>query len=533
MPIHLIRHFIGIFSVSTAKLVSFVSAAAFFVVSTSNVNATALLSEELQLHVPWVLVQDKVFSVDLSYSPCESGACFTVNSAAERTMQPPDGAAAQVDLTDLTLHIPLISFQSNLYSADLKYYPLGDSPRFAVTGVSLVPSPAGRGNVITVMPLSIKTKEEITAAYSLIGFTASYGVSMNKITYGTADPFGNLTQASGLMAIPLNLNVAAPLASYQHGTLVEKSESPSSPTAPQNGYDRDLVTIMAASGYVIVAPDYLGFDDSPGLHSYVHAKSLAATVIDILRSARAYCEQKGIPLNGQLFLGGYSEGGYATMAAHKEMETYYSDEFVVTASAPAAGSYDLSGSTLKRFLSDAPYQEPYFLPYFLLAYNGIYGLVDSYTDLFAAPYDVSVPPLFDGTRNEQDINSVLPSVPKDMLSPQLLQAMEGQETSVVKTALRENDVYRWTPRAPMRLYHCTGDQLVPYENSVTAYAYFVQHDASNVELVLRVDAEHLFALIVVVEALPVLQGIIAAELHLPLESTRRTARKGAAPLPGL
>jgi pimeloyl-ACP methyl ester carboxylesterase len=388
-----------------------------------------------------------------------------------------------VDLTDWTLHIPIMSFQTNLYSADLKYYPLGDIPRFVVTGIEPIPSPADRGDVIAVTPLSVKTKEEITAAYFLVGFTASYGVSMNKITYVTIDPFGNPTQASGLIAIPLDLSVAAPLASYQHGTLVEKSESISSPTAQQSGYDIDIVTIMAASGYVVVAPDYLGFGDSSGLHPYVHAKSLAAAVIDMVRSARAYCGQVGVPLNGQLFLGGYSEGGYATMAAHKEMETNYPDEFAVTASAPAAGSYDLSGSMLKRFLSDAPYQEPYFLPYFLLSYDEIYGLADSYADLFAAPYDVSVPPLFDGDHNEQAINSVLPSVPKEMLSPQLLQALEGRKTSVVKTALRENDVYRWTPRAPVRLYHCTGDQLVPYENSVIAYVFFVLHGAPNVELI--------------------------------------------------
>ena len=481
--IPLIRRAIGIVSVSISKLAVFMSAAAIVIVSSSNVDATALLSGELQLHIPWVLLQDKVFSADLSYSACENLACFTVNGVEERTTQPPEGAAALASLNDLTLNIPIISFQGNLYSAVLKYYPLDDVPRFILTDAAPVAWQAGRGSIIAVTPLSVINKEKITAAYSLIGFTASYGVSINKITYVTVDPFGNLTKASGLEAIPLNVSVAVPLVSYQHGTLVEKSESISSPTANQSGYDNDIVTIMAASGYVVVAPDYLGFGDSSSLHPYVHAKSLATSVIDMVRAGRAYCEQNGIHLNGQLFLGGYSEGGYATMATHKEMETNYPDEFVVTASAPAAGSYDLSGSMLHRFLSDAPYQEPFYLPYFLLAYNEIYGLADSYSDLFATPYDASIPPLFDGNHTEQTINSVLPSVPKDMLSPLQLQALQGQGTSVVKTSLRENDVYRWTPRAPVRLYHCTGDELVPYENSVTAYDYFVQHGAQSVELI--------------------------------------------------
>ena len=41
----------------------------------------------------------------------------------------------------------------------------------------------------------------------------------------------------------------------------------------------------------------------------------------------------------ELFLLGYSEGGYATMALHRELQQFHSDEFTVTASAPMAGPW--------------------------------------------------------------------------------------------------------------------------------------------------------------------------------------------------
>jgi hypothetical protein len=442
-------------------------------------SATAILTEELQLHIPWLSLENKVYAVDMTYSAGDNA--FMLSGVAERSTEPPPGAAAQVNLSDLTIHIPLISFQGNLYSADLKYLPSGDRAKFAVVGAAPFVSPAGRGNVRSVSLLWTKSPQEITAEYFLFNFQATYGVSMYKMTYETIDPFGNLTEASGLMALPLNPVKPLPLLSYQHGTLVDRQDSISYPGA--SPYYTEVATILAASGYVVSAPDYLGLGDSAGLHPYVHAKSLATAIIDMVRGVRTYCAQNGIGLNGQLFLTGYSEGGYATMAAHREMETNYPDEFVVTASAPAAGSYDLSGATMQTFLSDEPYSQPYEVPYFLLAYDEIYGLADSYSDIFSAPYDSTIPPLFDGNHDEQEINAALPSIPKDIFSNGLLAGLESPDSNVYKAMLRENDVYRWTPRAPVRLYHCTADELVPYENSVTAYNYFVGSGATNVQLV--------------------------------------------------
>jgi hypothetical protein len=213
----------------------------------------------------------------------------------------------------------------------------------------------------------------------------------------------------------------------------------------------------------------------------------------MVRAVRSSCAANGIELNDQLFLAGYSEGGYATMAAHREIETMYPDEFTVTASAPAAGPYDLSGTMFHVALSDTPVPNPYYFPYLLLAYNDIYGLADSYRELLADPFTDSIPLLFDGNHGSDEINGVLPPAPREILSPALTQQSGAPESALLKllkTALRENDLYRWTPRAPMRIYHCTGDHDVPYAASTTAYQSFVERGAADVQLITPGSGDH-------------------------------------------
>lgn len=470
-----------------ACIATILLAVAFPLFVPAHVHATALLSEDLRLHIPWVEVQGRVFSLDIVYDPSDDAAFFSIADVAERTSRPPAGASATVDLADLTLRVPLIGFGGHLYSAVFSFSPRDGQPGFVLTAAASAPDPPGRGQIVSVTPLSTFTREEISATYSLIGFRASHGVSLFKVLYMTADAFGKPMQASGLMAVPLNLNGPAPLLSYQHGTLTRRDEAPSAV-----GYDIPAV-VMAASGYVVSAPDYLGFGGSSGLHPFVHAKTLSGAVIDMMRALRSWCSTHGINLDGRIFLAGYSEGGYATMAAQREIETLHAGEFAITASAPAAGPYDLSGTMLNQALSGAAVPNPYYLPFLLLAYNGIYGLADSAGQLLAEPYAGSIPPLFDGNHGGGEINGLLPLVPRDFLSPQIAGSPGVPETAelrLLRTALRENDAYRWTPRSKTRLYHCTGDRDVPYENAVTAYSYFVEQGAPDVQLITPGAVDH-------------------------------------------
>ena len=50
----------------------------------------------------------------------------------------------------------------------------------------------------------------------------------------------------------------------------------------------------------------------------------------------------------------------------------------------------------------------------------------------------------------------------------MLDSFNANPNHFFKVFLRDNDVYQWVPKSPMRMYYCTLDENVPYENTVGA-----------------------------------------------------------------
>ncbi|MDX1739729.1 MAG: lipase family protein [Rhodothermales bacterium] len=295
-------------------------------------------------------------------------------------------------------------------------------------------------------------------------------VELSRIVYRTVTPSGELTEASALIAVPTDLVDPLELASYQHGTLVRKDV-----VASIQGTDdpEALVAVaLATDGYFAVMPDYLGLGLSPGLHPFVHASSLATAVVDALRAARHYADREGIELDERVFLMGYSEGGYATAAAQRLIESEHTDEFLLAASAPMAAPWNLSGSMVELFRSEETYPAPHFLPYTIVAYNDVYDIDDNWSNIFAEPYAGSIPPLFDGSRSGGEIDRELPDIPRRMLTAEFIEGFDPGGSSAWRDRLEENDLLAWTPTTRTRIYHCTEDDLVPYDNAEAAVASF-------------------------------------------------------------
>jgi len=161
-----------------------------------------------------------------------------------------------------------------------------------------------------------------------------YSVDSYKIVYSTVDTENKQINASGLLSIPKkDVGVKGPLLSYQHGTIFTDTKAPSNDAASIEG-----IGVLAGSGYIVSSPDYLGYAESTQvLHPYVHAESLASSSVDMLRASKAFLVNQNIAINNQLFLAGYSEGGYANLALQKEIQDNLSTEFNTTASTVGAG----------------------------------------------------------------------------------------------------------------------------------------------------------------------------------------------------
>ena len=341
--------------------------------------------------------------------------------------------------------------------------------------------PATRGKLLSSNLLQSYTVSDLNTLAISYGLPpiAQYAVNWYQVVYETIDPNGGRTTASGGLFLPQSVGKNLPLFSYSHGTTTFTNDVAS------NGSGEGAVgLVFASTGYATVLPDYLGLGSSPGLHPYIHARSEATAGVDMLRAARNYCASNNIGLNGQLFLAGYSQGGHAAMALHRELEQYHTNEFTITASAPMAGPYDMSGVQLNDLLSPRCPPNPYYYAYLLVAYQSVYSLASGWTELLLAPYNTTLPPLFNGNTSGGTISTYMPACNmSSILTPALLSSLTNDPGSPLLQALRDNDLYRWKPVAPIRLYHCSGDVDVLPANSQVAYSNFLARGASQVQLI--------------------------------------------------
>jgi hypothetical protein len=314
---------------------------------------------------------------------------------------------------------------------------------------------------------------QLNAIFGSVAPTAEYDISVYRIEYHTIDPLGEPTVASGSIAFPQDPQTAFPILSYQHGTEVLRDDVSSV-------YGFDAINMwLSATGFITVSPDYLGLGISEMLHPYIINIPTATAVAHFLIASKTFCDDMDdLQYNDQLFLMGYSEGGYATMAAHKYLEDNYAGELPVTLSTPMAGPYDLSGVTLETILSGTEYDQPYYVAYILLAYIEHYQmgeLNEFLTDYYAS----LLPGLFDGTHPSWQINSYLPSTPLDILRPEVLDELINDDNHIFRTVMEQNDIYDWHPESPIYLYHGLGDELVPPENSQIAYDVLIANGAET------------------------------------------------------
>ncbi|KAF0219109.1 MAG: hypothetical protein FD174_2195 [Geobacteraceae bacterium] len=340
--------------------------------------------------------------------------------------------------------------------------------------------PAG-GSIVSVARIASVTKAEAATVLTAAGVPVVplNDVEIHKIVYLTTDESGALINASGALVVPQNLSAPAPLLSSQHGTTTLKSDVASTPPPAGQPYDRLEALAFGTAGYVTVLPDYIGYGDSGNrFHPYLHGKTLASAVVDLLRAAKSYCGANNIPLSGKLFLAGYSEGGYATMAATKEIQEKFAAEFAVTASAPMAGPYDLSTSLLD-ILNSTTYPGPGFVSFAFWAYDRVYALNmlnQAFMPVFAAKLDT----LFDGTHDILlDINPALSTDVATLFQSQFLADFRGNGSVVLKSRIAENNLHNWTPTVAMRLIHCKGDDIVAFKNSQTAFNNFSTNGAKR------------------------------------------------------
>jgi pimeloyl-ACP methyl ester carboxylesterase len=297
-----------------------------------------------------------------------------------------------------------------------------------------------------------------------------YGVKSYTVYYATKWK-GKTVKASGLLLTPLGTNEPAPLISVQHGTSFSKDEAPTA--SPYTGME-----LFASAGYVVLMPDYLGYGSSSEIfHPYYDKAYSALAVIDMIRASKEFLLKEKIGFNDKLFLAGYSEGGYVTLAAAAEIENNMSHNLKVSAVAAGAGGYDLT-HMLKGITTNSFYSYPAYLAFVLMSYNNTYDWDNPLTYYFRKIYSDALTKYMGGGYRGWTINSHLTTDLPTLFEPNFYASLKNADGQLIlKSALKNNTVSGWKTKTPIRLYHGTKDEIIPFKNSEVTLKSF--HDAGS------------------------------------------------------
>jgi len=334
--------------------------------------------------------------------------------------------------------------------------------------------------------------DEINIILWMAGMDANavYDISIYDILYETEGETGYADTLGGLVIFPIQSDVAFPIMSYQHGTILNDNDAPSIA-----GFSMDNAEVLfmglssAPQGFITLFPDYEGIGNED-YHPYIIEASYTHAVVNMIRATKELSfelnESNPFQFNDQLHLIGYSEGGYATMAAQKGIEESFSDELTITSSHPMAGPYDLAGTMVDVFLNpETIYPNPYYVPYVLTSHLWYYEGEDvDFHEYFETVWADTLPILYDGTHSSVEVNEALPSNPLDILLPDVLEEFTTNENHFFRLTLEENTLLDWTPQSPTFIYHGEGDDNIPVQNAQVAYDAFIENGSESVELIL-------------------------------------------------
>ena len=333
----------------------------------------------------------------------------------------------------------------------------GDSPS---TPSPLVPGVANAGQLKDATPINTVTLADLTAAVGaagskLPGAVPRYAVTSWRLTYMTSDGFGREVLASGLVSVPVKPDSArSPVLSYQHATIYKDAQAPSNQVAAT-----EPPVVLASLGFIVVAADYVGYGASRGSqHPYLLSTPTAAVVMDLLTAARTWRQTQGVADNRQLFMLGYSEGGYTTLAAHRAMQASASPHLTqLVASVPGAGPYHV-GVTL-----DAQLQR----------------VRDESTALAALVSPGRLSKLGTTVRDEVRrliLRLVIPDDADVTFQSTFLDNFLADDAAAID---RDSNVHDWKPATPIRLFHGRDDQTVPYAASTRTLQAMQARGAGN------------------------------------------------------
>jgi len=279
-----------------------------------------------------------------------------------------------------------------------------------------------------------------------------HGITLHRLSYWTSSPDDECVQASALVALPRRRRRLRGIVSWQHGTELLRTSAPSTKHVLHGLLP---AAVFAGHGYLLIAPDYLGYGVSDRAHDYHLADNMATVVRDCICAVTTEFVEGASAMPSDLVLAGFSEGGHATLAAHRLLETAPITGLTLRASAAVAAAGDLAGAGIAGALTGGSRYCSLYIAWLATTYARHYreplGSV-----LVPASAEVAGS-LFDGTHDGDQTVAALPRQPRELLHPDFLAAYDGNRDHWFLDRLRENGLLDWAPRSPVRVYYGSND----------------------------------------------------------------------------
>jgi hypothetical protein len=155
-----------------------------------------------------------------------------------------------------------------------------------------------------------------------------------------------------------------------HGTAAPRSLNLANITIADNLEGLLAATVFTTQGYILVAPNYTGYDTSTlSYNPYLNADQEAKDMIDAVTAARSALPTSFAPTvvdSGKLFVTGYSQGGHVAMATHKMLQETGG---AITASAPMSGPYAVAAFSDAVFYGEVTRGTPLFFVFTATGYK--------------------------------------------------------------------------------------------------------------------------------------------------------------------
>jgi acetyl esterase/lipase len=409
------------------------------------------------------------------------------------------------------------------------------------------PTQAGSYSVSDL--LSMLSGDSDAAQLLQLAFNPACTVTVYHMEYETVGGQGEATTASGALMVPSGSDPSCqgpfPVVLYARGTSPAKSYNFADLTSTQGDVNDEAVliaTVFAARGYIVIAPNYAGYDTSTlSYHPYLVAAQQSHDMMDALTAARSALPGLGASASSKLFVTGYSQGGYVALATVSAMQ---SAGIAVTAAGPMSGPYALSAFGDAVFMGEPNGSAVLNFTLITDSYQHSYGnLYTDPTDIFSTQYATNIGSLLPSTTSTSNLYaqgllpenaifsstppaaqyaSITPATTPAYLAPAFalgfgpsplvtnayrLSYLQDEEanpdggfpttttdvppadaSNTLRQDLAKNDMRNFNPSVPILLCGGDNDPTVFYFNTLLMQEYWATHAPSAQVSVLDVDS---------------------------------------------